>query len=262
MMSALGDLMTRFFTFFLFSFFLIGTLSAELSVPSNKGDRVVDKAGILSSSGVNRVDAAIRQMEHATKGQMAVLIIPSLKGDSLEEYSMRVAEKWKVGHKGQDNGLILLISKNDRKIRLEIGYGWEGKINDARAGDIIRGMQQYFRSGRFADGIIYAVGKAQEFITGKSPGALVSPPDRSPGGEGNPINLIVVIIIILVVLYLIFTGRDGWLIIFFGGGGYRGGGGGFSSGGGSFGGGGGSFGGGGGSFGGGSFGGGGASGGW
>jgi uncharacterized protein len=176
---------------------------------------------------------------------MAVLIIPSLKGDSLEEYSMRVAEKWKVGHKGQDNGLILLICKNDRKIRIEVGYGWEGKINDARAGDIIRGMGPYFRNGKYADGISFAIDKAQAFITGKPVGNVSCHVSSARKKDDDTFDTIfTLIVLIIVILSIIFRGRG----FYFCGISFSSGGGGFSSGGGSFGGG--------------SFGGGGASGGW
>lgn len=234
----------------LFASAFIADISAELAVPANYGDkRVVDKAGVLSSSDINRLDAVIERMEKASKGQMAVLIIPSLKGDSLEDFSMRVAEKWKIGHKGADNGLLLLISKNDRKIRLEVGYGWEGKINDARAGDIIRGMGPFFRSGRYADGISYAIGKAQEFITGKAPDDIPRQTVRNENKDSLAKTIFAILIVIIIILSFIFRGRNFYFCgICFSGGGFSGGGGGFSSGGGSFGGG--------------SFGGGGASGGW
>jgi uncharacterized protein len=228
------------------------SVCAELPVPGLTG-RVVDVAQLLSSSEKTRIEDRIRGLESATGGQVAVLIIPSLKGDSLEEFSMRVAEAWKIGKKGKDNGALLLISRDDRKIRWEIGYGWEGQVNDARAGDIIRGMGPSFRQGKYAEGIDYAICELQTFITGKRPAGAPAHVQttrnrRDPGG-----------LFFLIVLGLIFLSSiGGWgrrhfgvgPVIFLGGrGGYRSGGGG-------------GFGGGGFSGGGGSFGGGGASGGW
>jgi len=82
-----------------------------------------------------------------------VLIVPSLEGDALEDFSMRVAEQWKIGHKGLDNGAILLISKADRKVRIEVGYGLEGRLTDLAAGRIIReAILPAFRAGRFDQG--------------------------------------------------------------------------------------------------------------
>ncbi|OGV52188.1 MAG: hypothetical protein A2X49_05805, partial [Lentisphaerae bacterium GWF2_52_8] len=138
---------------------------AELPVPTLAG-RVTDLAGILSDTDKSHVEDAILALEKASGGQMAILIIPSLEGDSLESFSIRVAEKWKIGYKGKDDGAILIVSRDDRKIRLEIGYGWEGQVNDARAGDIIRGMGPFFKEGNYAGGFLYAVGKLSQFLGG------------------------------------------------------------------------------------------------
>ncbi len=220
----------------------------ELKVPALTG-RVVDTAGLLSPADKSRITSAIRQFETATKGQMAVLIIPSLKGDSLEGFSIRVVDKWKLGDKKRDDGILLLISVKDHKIRLEVGYGFEGNINDARAGDIIRAMAPYFRAGKFTDGIIYAVAKSQEYITGKPAStSIAAPPHSGRNTNKSKSPILFRIFVFFIIIIIIFTNgirRPG--IIFYGGG--------FSSGGGGFGGGG--F-----SGGGGGFGGGGASGGW
>ena len=226
---------------------------AELKVPKLTG-RVVDNARLLSTAEKSKVESTIMQFENATKGQMAVLIIPSLDGDALEPFSMRVAEKWKIGYKGKDNGILLLISVNDHKIRFEVGYGYEGNINDARAGDIIRDMGPYFRARRFGDGITFAVIRAQEMITGKT--AATAPPAISHSGKsggGDIFFRILMLVVVFIIIFNISHRSGGSFLIYSGGyrGGYRGGG---------FGGGG--FGGGGFSGGGGGFGGGGASGGW
>ena len=214
---------------------------AELSVPMLTG-RVVDQAGLLGSQA-GRVENAIRGLEQTTGGQMAVLTIPTLGNDALESFSLRVAEAWKIGRKGQDNGALLLIVRDTHKIRLEIGYGWEGRVNDARAGDIMRGMGPFCRAGRWGDGCVYAVGKVQGFITGKTPvGTPAQPAPQSNEDAGVPFWVVCVAILVFIVIGRIFGGRGntygsrgsgGWS-----GGGFGGGGGGFSGGGGSFGGGG------------------------
>ncbi len=228
---------------------------SEVAVPRLTG-RVVDTAHLLSTSEQQALEGRILGLETATGGQVAVLTIPSLEGDSPEGFGIRVAEAWKIGRKGEDNGAILIISKNDHKIRWEIGYGWEGQVNDARAGDIIRGMGPWFRKGDYAQGIDYALVELQTFITGQRPAGTpnyASSPSRRRGGSPS-------VFFILIVIFLLAS-FGGWgrrrygmgPVIFLGGGGF-GRGGGFSGGG--FGGGGGFSGGGGG------FGGGGASGGW
>ena len=225
--------------------FLAVSATGELSVPPLTG-RVVDQAGILSDAEEKQLVERIQGLEEATGGQMAVLIIPSLENDALESFSMRVAESWQIGRRGKDNGVLLLVCHQDRKIRLEVGYGWEGEINDAKAGDIIRGMGPFFRERQFAEGIDVAIADVQEFVTGDrpqgAPAALDGEPDEPP--------VIVILLFFLVVLVLIGVG-NGWqyrsrgfgVMIFMGlressGGGRSGSGGGYSGGGGSFGGGG------------------------
>ena len=216
--------------------------AAPLAVPPLTG-RVVDAADVLSPSEERRLEAAVLALESATGGQMAVLTVPTLGSEaSLEAYSMRVAEAWRIGRKGRDNGAILLVVTQDRQMRLEIGYGWEGAVNDARAGDIIRGMATFFRQNRFADGMVYAVQQMQTFVTGSEPpDALHVAAQRS---EGIPWHLFIFFVILL--FLIVVKGRRGSRVYWGGGGGgFSGGGGGFSGGGGGFSGGGGGFGGGG-----------------
>ena len=208
-----------------------------VEVPPLTG-RVVDRAGVFGA-GASRVEAAVLALENASGGQMAVLTVPTLDGEPIEDFSIRVAEAWKIGRKGKDNGAILVIVPDDREMRLEIGYGWEGEINDAKAGDVIRDMAPFFRAGNYADGAVYAVGKVQEFVTGKAPEGQPVPPKRRDSGDSPVAAIIVFVVILLLVLGrgrgFIFLGGGG----FGGGGGFRGGGGGsFSGGGGGFGGGG------------------------
>jgi uncharacterized protein len=130
--------------------------------------RIVDLANVFTPDDKERLEAAVRSLETSTGGQMAVLTLPELRGWAIEEFSVRLAEKWQIGHKGSDNGALLLFSVHDRQLRLEIGYGWEGQINDARAGDIIRAMGNYFRNQDFAGGTLFAVRKVESLITGEN----------------------------------------------------------------------------------------------
>lgn len=241
--------------------FCLISLSAELNIPK-LNSRVVDKTGVLSSSEKAQIEAAIQSLEADTGGQMAVLIIPSLKGEPIEEFSIKVADRWKIGYKDKDNGAILLISQKDKKIRLEVGDGWEGFVNDARAGDIIRSMKPFFRNSEFTKGIIYAIGSVHKHITGKTPAYAPPIPKRKSQTLSQNLFAIIFFLIFIFAVISIFRGviyspsgitfyRGGYRSY---GGGYRSGGG-WSSGGGGFSGGG--F-----SGGGGGFSGGGASGGW
>ncbi|MDD3695241.1 MAG: TPM domain-containing protein [Lentisphaeria bacterium] len=131
--------------------------------------RVVDLAGLFQEEEKMRLEQEIEALEQATGGQMGLLTLPELKGWSIEEYSLKLAEKWRPGNKEQDNGAILLICLKERELRLEIGYGWEGFINDARAGDIIRAMRQYLQNERYAEASIYAIHQVQAFVSGQQP---------------------------------------------------------------------------------------------
>ena len=128
-----------------------------LEVPALKG-RVNDYAGILSAAAKRQIDMELAELEQTDSTQIVVLTIPSLKGDSLEDFSIRVAEQWKIGQKNNDNGAILIISKQDRKIRIEVGYGLEGKLTDLMSGRIIRDViGPNFKSGNFDAGVLQGV---------------------------------------------------------------------------------------------------------
>lgn len=207
---------------FLFALLVTAVLplgAAKLKLPELTG-RVVDQAGIFSTEEKNRIESAIVQLEKATGGQMAVLAVKSLNGMPIEWYGIKLAEKWKIGQKGKDNGAILIIALNDRSMRLEIGYGWEGKVNDARAGDIIRELVPYFQANKYGEGTAQAVMRVQEFVTGKPVEGLPplkKSPRRQPAGS-------VLLIFLSIIAFAVLSG--GRLLIIPGfGGGFRGGGG-------------------------------------
>lgn len=130
-----------------------GILPAK-EVPSLAG-RVNDHAGMLSPGTVRQLESSLGVFETQESTQIVILTISSLEGEALEEYSLRVAEQWQIGQKGLDNGALLLIAKNDRKLRIEVGYGLEGKLTDLVAGRIIRDIiTPRFKSGNFDQGVI------------------------------------------------------------------------------------------------------------
>ena len=125
----------------------------SLTVPTPEG-YVNDHANLLSGSEKARLESLLRRFEAETTDQVVLLIIPSLEGDSLEDFSMRVAESWKVGQKGKDNGVIFLVAVDDRKARIEVGYGLEGALTDAQSGRILRSLVfPAFRQGDYYGGI-------------------------------------------------------------------------------------------------------------
>jgi uncharacterized protein len=201
----------------------------------------------------------LAERERATGAQMFIAIFPSLEGDSLEDASIRLAERWKVGHKGPDNGVILLVFLNEHKLRIEVGYGLEPVITDAVAATIIReAIAPRFREQRYAAGLDAAIDEVFARITGTAPPRSARAPTRRNALDPATVMLLALIFGVFGVAIMsamrssvrrgYTVDRGGWRShppIFWsgGGGGWSGGGGG---GGGDFsGGGGGSFGGGG-----------------
>lgn len=149
-------IMKRMFLIFSILLFYAGSTFA-LDVPNHKG-RVTDLAGMLKSDQVAQLVKKLEQYEQETSTQIAILTISSLEGDDLEGFSMRVTEKWKVGQKGKDNGILILVALNDRKMRIEVGRGLEGVITDLIAGRIVDGvMKPAFKEQSYYKGLDDAI---------------------------------------------------------------------------------------------------------
>ena len=116
--------------------------------------RVVDDAEILSPAARERLSAALKAHEDKTTNQIVVLTVPTIGQESIEEYANRVFDEWKLGQKGKDNGVLVVVAPKDRKMRIEVGYGLEGTLTDALASRIIRNeMTPQFKSDDFDGGI-------------------------------------------------------------------------------------------------------------
>lgn len=180
--------------------FVLGSgLAAALDVPALKA-RVNDYAGLLTPSTANQLEQALLAFEESDSTQIVVLTISSLKGESLEDYSMQVAEAWKVGQKDLDNGAILLISKSDRKIRIEVGYGLEGSLTDMISGQIIRNViVPAFRSGNFDQGIANGVAAMMAAVRGEF---QAQPAKQQPRGRESSVSFIPVIVFIFLIMQL------------------------------------------------------------
>lgn len=138
---------------------LAAGLQAQPPVPELWGHRVHDEAHILSVTTIEQIEAELKLHEDSTTNQIAVLIIPSLNGAVLEEYTLHVAhDVWKLGQKGNDNGVLLLIAVDDRKMRIEVGYGLEGVLTDAITSRIIRNeIAPSFRDGNYDAGVLSGI---------------------------------------------------------------------------------------------------------
>ena len=230
-----------------------------LDVPPLRA-HVNDNADMLSPSAEQALEQKLTGYEQKSQQQFALLTVDTLDGDALEDFSIRVVEAWKLGKKGKDDGLLLLVVKSDRKLRIEVGYGLGGDVTDAFSARVIRNvLTPALRAGKAEQGIDQAFDVLMQKASGEAvPEAAVAPPARRRQGP-SPFALVVLLLFLLpFLLPLIFSRgrarRTGFMVGGLGGlGGYGGGwGGGGGGGGGGFGGGGGGgFGGGGGGFGGG-----------
>ena len=164
------------------------TSDEEPAIPELGTRRVVDEAGVLTPGEIEALTRRIDAFEAATRGQMAVLLIRSLNGTPVEEYSRSVAEKWKIGRKGIDNGILLLLAVDDQRNRMEIGDGWEGAINDARAGDVLRGMAPALRQEHYAEAISYAIRCATAFVQNEPVPEM--PEDTTDGPENTLLGVV------------------------------------------------------------------------
>ena len=236
-----------------FAIALFSRLGFALEVPPLQG-RINDNAELLSPSTEKALSNRIMDYEKATGHQLAVLTIPSLDGDPLEDFSIRVVEAWKLGKKGKDDGVLVLAVSKDHKMRIEVGYGLEGELTDATAGRIVRDvMAPRFRNGDYEGGISAALDavmlKTGGQVSASSPTdpLLGARPAKPMGFLGHMVLSLIKLAFLgifgLVFVFILLLNRVGGRRsggMFYGGGGNGGtfGGGGFSGGGGGFGGGG------------------------
>jgi uncharacterized protein len=171
-------------------------VALALDVPALTG-RIVDLARVLPAQDADQLAAQLKAHEEKTGNQVAVLILPSLEGEPLEEYSHRVATTWKLGQKGTDNGVLLLIALKERKLRIEVGYGLEGTLTDLRSAHIIRNeIVPHFKAGDIPAGVRAGTQAILETIEGTYQ-AKESPADRTrPGQESSAFQYIVIGIIV------------------------------------------------------------------
>jgi uncharacterized protein len=141
-----------------------------LEVPKLNG-YVNDLAGVISPETELKIEHFLRGFESSDSTQLVVLTIDSLEGEALEEYSLKVVESWKIGQKEKDNGALLLIARQEREMRIEVGYGLEGKLTDLLAGRIIDNeIKPRFQAGDFDGGVIAGVASMAEAVRGEYQG--------------------------------------------------------------------------------------------
>ncbi|MDR3300975.1 MAG: TPM domain-containing protein [Spirochaetaceae bacterium] len=179
-----------------------------LEAPALTGP-LVDQAGLLSAAEQARTAAFLLDFDKKTEAQIAVLTVPSLEGDDIDLFSMRVFDEWKLGKKNKDSGALLVICAAERKIAIKTGYGVEGDLTDAKCGLIIRELiSPAFQRGAYGEGVYAAVENMAGIILNDE--SLISKEldDNTKASSGLADLLILPIIIIVVVMLFIF-GRGG-----------------------------------------------------
>jgi len=168
---------------------------AQVAVPPLKG-RATDLTGTLKPEQVASLEQMLRSFEERKGSQIAVLMVRTTAPETIEQYALRVAEQWQVGRKKVDDGVVLVIAKDDRTVRIEVGYGLEGVLNDATASRIIREvMVPRFREGDFYGGIGAAVDRMIRVIDGEP----LPEPRPGPQVEGGTLQMLPVLFILALV---------------------------------------------------------------
>lgn len=165
--------------------FILGTAQAEVAVPSLK-QRVTDLTSTLDVAQTQTLEAKLAAFEKSKGSQIAILMLPTTQPEVIEQFAIRVVEAWKLGRKGVDDGVLLLVAKEDRKLRIEVGYGLEGALNDATAKRIVAEIiSPAFKQGDFYGGIDAGVTAIIKVIDGEA----LPPPAPKSGthsfGEGS-----------------------------------------------------------------------------
>jgi uncharacterized protein len=171
------------------SIYLIASTGAWASIPAKPQGWVSDFAGIMSDTVKSQVGTLFAEVKKSTGAEIAVVTVPSLEGMSVEEYAVKLFKKWGIGEKGKDNGVLFLIAPNERKTRIEVGYGLEPVITDGRAGEIIRKtVIPFFKAGDYNQGILQGSREIAALITGKDfvPSVPIPAPEPQSQAEETP----------------------------------------------------------------------------
>ena len=184
---------------FFFALLFIQVALAEVAVPPLTA-HVTDLTNTLDSSQIQSLDTQLAEFEKTKGSQLAVLILPSTQPETIEQYSLRVVEQWKLGRKKIDDGALLIIAKVDRKMRIEVGYGLEGALNDATAKRIIAEViTPPFKQGDFAGGITEGLQAMMQVVDGE-------PLPVAAARQGNQFTPNFEAIIILTFVLVVFVG--------------------------------------------------------
>ncbi|RYZ02116.1 MAG: methanol dehydrogenase, partial [Myxococcales bacterium] len=188
---------------------LVPSTALALAVPPLRA-HVNDTADMLSPEAEAALEQRLTTYEQRTTQQFALLTVDTLEGDALEDFSIRVVEQWKLGQKGKDNGLLLLIVKSDRKLRIEAGYGLEGEITDAFSSRVIRNvLTPQLRAGQAGQGVDQAFTLLMKQASGEAvPESALAPPRRTrERGGSSPLGALVLLFLLVPFVLPLLLGR-------------------------------------------------------
>ena len=169
---------------FMLALMLCGSAQAEVDVPLLK-QRVTDLTGTLALAQIQALETKLTAFESSKGSQIAVLMLPTTQPETIDQFGIRVVDAWKLGRKGVDDGVLLLVAKDDRKLRIEVGYGLEGALNDATSKRIVAEIiSPYFKRGEFYSGIDAGVSAIIKVVEGEP-----LPPSQSASTHSGSSNL-------------------------------------------------------------------------
>jgi uncharacterized protein len=176
-----------------------GSAFAQRAVPPQGGVWVHDEANVLSPGTIAQLEQLLKAERDSTSNQIAILIVPSLEGEDIDGFGIRVGDAWKAGDKKKDNGVIFIVSIQDRKMRIEVGQGLEGVLTDALSSRINRNeVAPNFRVGNYDAGIMAGTVAIIQAIKGTY--VNETPPQRGRRSGRSPWTSLIVIIIIIIAM--------------------------------------------------------------
>ncbi len=206
---------------------LLVTLALLLAAPGAQGAKEVpflaartnDLANIVSAEVRERIERKLAELEQRTGAQVAVLTVDSLDGDSIEDYAVRVFQTWKLGRKDVNDGVLFVVARQERRMRIEVGYGLEGRLTDARSRQILDDIvRPHFRAGNFAAGVEAGVDAIAAVVSG----APLPAPRRDRGQQlGSIVGILVFSLMFILVIgtfsvvALLTPGSPGWFLYLF-----------------------------------------------
>jgi uncharacterized protein len=183
-----------------------GAAAQDLAAIPPLKARVTDLTGTLSAAQVATLENSLAAFEQKKGSQIAVLLVPTTKPEAIEQYGIRVAEQWKVGRKGVDDGVIIVVAKDDHRLRIEVGYGLEGAIPDIKAKRVIREvMAPHFVDGDFYGGLQAGTQALMKLIEGEDLPPAAAPRAPPGGGAVDYESTLVLLLVVTIILAGVLT---------------------------------------------------------